>query len=65
MTEYNLGDKLRPKERHFGTIIYVICNKSVNDFSGETFYDLEPVTKIGQLIINISKDTLIEKFTKI
>ena len=65
MDEFNLGDKLRPKGRHFATIIYTICNKSVNDFSGETFYDLKPITLIGQPIINISEDSLKEKFTKI
>ena len=64
MNEFNLGDKVRPKGRHFASIIYVICNKSVNDFSGEIFYDLEPI-RAGQSVINISEDSLIEKFTKI
>lgn len=64
MSNFNLGDKIRPKGRHFATIVYTICNKSVNDFSGETLYSLEPNT-IGQPVINISEDSLIEKFTKI
>ena len=64
MTEFKLGDKVRLKLRHFASIIYVICNKSVNDFTGETLYDLEPIT-IGQPFMNISEDALIEKFTKI
>lgn len=64
MTEFNLGDIVRPKGRHFAAIVYTICNKSVNDFSGEIFYDLETNT-IGQSVINISEDALIEKFTKI
>ena len=54
----------RPKGRHFATIVYTICNKSVNDFTGETLYSLEPST-IGQGVMNISEDALIEKFTKI
>ena len=61
---YKIGDRFRPIGRHFATIVYTICNKSVNDFSGETLYSLEPNT-IGQPVINISEDSLIEKFTKI
>lgn len=64
MTEFKLGDLVRPKGRHFATIIYTICNKSVNDFTGEILYSLEPNT-IGQGVMNISEDALIEKFTKI
>ena len=64
MSNFNLGDKIRPKGRHFATIVYTICNKSVNDFTGETLYSLEPST-IGQGVMNISEDALIEKFTKI
>ena len=64
MTEFKLGDLVRPKGRHFATIVYTICNKSVNDFTGETLYSLEPNT-IGQCVMNISEDALIEKFTKI
>ena len=44
MTEFKLGDLVRPKGRHFATIVYTICNKSVNDFTGETLYSLEPNT---------------------
>ena len=64
MTDFNLGDKVRPKGRHFAAIVYIICNKSVNDFSGETLYTLESNT-IGHSVINISEDSLIEKFIKI
>ena len=64
MTEFKLGDLVRPKGRHFATIVYTICNKSVNDFTGETLYSLVPST-IGQDVMNISEDALIEKFTKI
>jgi hypothetical protein len=64
MTEFKLGDLVRPKGRHFATIVYTICNKIVNDFTGETLYSLEPST-IGQGVMNISEDALIEKFTKI
>ena len=64
MTEFKLGDLVRTKGRHFTTIVYTICNKSVNDFTGETLYSLEPST-IGQGVMNISEDALIEKFTKI
>lgn len=64
MDKFNSGDMVRPKGRHFAAIVYTICNKSVNDFSGETLYTLEPNT-IGQSVINISEDALIEKFTKI
>lgn len=64
MADFNLGDKVRPKGRHFAPIIYVIYNKFVNDFSGEIFYDLDPIT-IGQSVIFISEDSLMKKFTKI
>lgn len=63
--EYEIGDKLRPIGKHFGTVVYVVINKIANKYTGETLYTIEQIGLGKSILENISEDSLNKDFIKI
>lgn len=65
MTNFNLGDKIRPKGRHFAAIVYVVTDKEYNDWTHETLYTIEQIGFGKHVIDGISEDALNKDYIKI
>lgn len=65
MIEFNLGDIVRPKGRHFAAIIYVVTDKEFNEWTQETLYTIEQIGFGKSVIYGISEDTLNKDYIKI
>lgn len=65
MVGFNLGDKIRPKGRHFAAIVYTITDKVYNDWYQETIYTIEQIGFGKQVIDGITEDVLNKDYIKI
>lgn len=65
MAGFNLGDKIRPKGRHFAAIVYVVTGKWYNDWYQETIYTIEQIGFGKQVIDGITEDALNKDYIKI
>ena len=65
MAGLNLGDKVRPKGRHFAAIVYIITDKVYNDWYQETIYTIEQIGFGKHIIDGITEDALNKDYVKI